>query len=110
MTAITEETPMTTPISVRIERSLFAQRDWSATLNASLSSMSIVNPNEGGVSSLATPNAGAAVFVTGGRRRAQLPPEPLLDGSTKCSRILFRGGAQGPRRELPVAVSRTFLQ
>src|SRR5580658_7789771 len=36
MTMITEATPMTTPMSVRMERSLLAQRDWSASLKASV--------------------------------------------------------------------------
>src|ERR1700739_1677344 len=39
MTAMTDETPMTTPRSVSTVRSLLAQRDWSATLNASLNSI-----------------------------------------------------------------------
>src|SRR5579864_1692552 len=38
-TVITEDTPIITPSSVRMERSLLAQRDCSASRNASISCM-----------------------------------------------------------------------
>jgi hypothetical protein len=38
-TVMTDATPMTTPSSVRMERSLLAQRDWSASLKASAKSI-----------------------------------------------------------------------
>src|SRR5579872_479421 len=39
MTMMTEATPMTTPMRVRMERSLLPQRDWNASLKASISFM-----------------------------------------------------------------------
>src|SRR5215475_2117721 len=45
-TAITAATPMTTPISVRAERSLFAQSDWRAIRMASEIFILQLNPSK----------------------------------------------------------------
>src|SRR5271156_3429167 len=63
MTAMTEATPMTTRMSVSTERSLLAQRDWSAILKASLSSIGGRFPEQGGSStSLAAAQSGICRF------------------------------------------------
>lgn len=41
MTAITDDTPITTPKSVSTERSLLAHKDWRAIFTASLNSIAV---------------------------------------------------------------------
>src|ERR1700675_2942357 len=84
MTMMTEATPITTPISVRMERSLFPHRDCSASRKASISGMIPLS-----VSELGPPISGAGWLAVFGD--LVTPDKSAPTGLFQCTHMLDFG-------------------